>query len=169
MKAIGVLLSLFLAACATYAPPDRNDLAVGREIEVGNLPGNLLFEKSTTWLARNLYSQKGVIARLEPEQGIIVANATIDYPAAGELDAIAKIQYSISFVMREEIRGGQILLTFDNFMLNVPKVYTRSRVWPEREYVGGYSVPIRQSSDFQAARRGVLAIAARLEGYLREK
>ncbi len=128
-----------------------------------------LFKRSKLWMTRNLHSQKEIIELSEAKQGLIVANGTVDYPAAGGLDEIDKIQYTISFVMREEIRGSQILLTFENLILNVPKSYIRSRLWPQKDYVGGYSVPIDQRADFEATRRGVLAIAARLEEYLKQK
>ena len=169
MKKIGLLLALFLTACAAHAPMHQNDLAIRKEIEIQNVSRDRLFERSQLWITRNLSSQKEIIAHAEPGQGIIVANGTIDYLAAGELEAIAKVQYTISFVMREEIRDAHIVLTFDNLMLNVPKYYHRSRFWPEREYFGGYSVPIEQRADFDAARRGVLAIATKLEEYLRQK
>ncbi len=147
----------------------ENDLAIRKEIEIQNMSKNRLFERSELWITRTFYSQKDIIAYREPEQGIIVANGTIDYPAAGELEAISKVQYTISFVMREEIRGAHIILTFDNLMLNVPKNYHRSRFWSGIEYVGGYSVPIKQQIDFEAAQRGVFALAAKLEEYLRKK
>jgi len=146
-----------------------DDLTIRKEIVLQNASVDQLFERSKLWITRNLNSQKEIIELAEAKQGLIVANGTVDYPAAGGLDAIDKIQYTISFVMREEIRGSQILLTFDNLMLNIPKSYLRPRLWPQKDYTGCYSVQINQRPDFEAARRGALAIAARFEEYLKQK
>jgi hypothetical protein len=169
MKNICLLLTLFLTACAVHAPMQPNDLTIRKEIVIQNVSADQLFERSELWITRNLNSQKEIIELAEAKQRLIVANGTVDYPASGGLDAIDKIQYTISFVMREEIRGSRILLTFDNLILNIPKSYLRPRLWPAKDYTGGYSVPIDQQTDFEAARRAVLAIAARLEEFLRQK
>jgi hypothetical protein len=169
MKNIFLLLTLFLTACASHAQMHPYDLTIRKEIVIQNVSRERLFEMSKIWITRHLYSQKDIIAHADAQQGLIVANGTIDYPAAGELDAIAKTQHTISFIMREEIRDAQIVMTFDNLILNVPKSYFHSRRWTGKDYTGGYSLPIEQREDFNAARRGLLAIAARLEEYLRQK
>jgi hypothetical protein len=163
-----VVLVLLVAGCAVYRPMPRGDVVIRTEFDAPGMSADRIFEKSKTWLTRHLYSDKQIIAYADRKAGVIIANGTVPYTATGELESIDRIQYTISFTVREEIRDAKISLTFDNLLLNVPRYYQRSRFRPEMEYVGGYSVPITQRSDFEAARKGALEIAAKLADHLKE-
>ncbi len=97
-----------------------------------------------------------------------MANGFIGYPAAGELDEIDKIQYTISFTMQATIRDQGMTVLFRDLLIDIPKSYYHGpRLYHIVEYYGGYSVPVTEKGDYEAARRGLLEIAGRLEEYLK--
>jgi hypothetical protein len=168
MKYSLILIALLIAGCAAYRPMPAEELTIGTEINVPGLSSQQIFDKSKQWIVRHLYSKENIIEVADRNAGIIVANGYIDYPATGKLESIERIQYLIYFVMREKIHNSRLTLTFSGLELYIPRNYRRSRFWPMQEYTGGYSVPLRQRSDYQAARKGLLEIAERLGEYLRK-
>ncbi len=64
--------------------------------------------------------------------------------------------------MKEEIIDSMVKLDFSDFLLDIPKKYFVHSYFTE-EYAGGYSVPFLYKDDFDAAKRGALGIAGRLE------
>ncbi len=163
MKRIFVLFVLLLAGCAAYRPMPPEQMTIGTKMEVPVLAKEEIFRKSKTWVERHLYSRDNIIRAADRAAGVIVANGYIDYPAEGKLGEVDRIQYTISFTMKEEISGSGVTLTFSDLLLDIPKYYhVYSRYWPLQEYSGGYSVPIEERADFDAAKRGLLEIAGRL-------
>lgn len=163
MKIALALFVLLLAGCAAYRPMPPLEMTVETIMEVPDLAREEIFLKSQIWIERHLYSREKIIRAADMAAGVIMANGYIDYPSAGNLDAVDRIQYTISFVMKEQIAGSMVTLTFSDLLLDIPKYYhVYSRYWPMREYSGGYSVPIEERADFDAAKRGLLEIADRL-------
>ncbi len=170
MKTIVILFALLVSGCAAYTSMPSQEAIIVTEITVPGMSGRQIFDDSKVWIVRHLYSEQNIIEVADRKAGIIVANGYIDYPATGTLESIDRIQYTISFVMREEIRDSGITLTFRNLELYVPKYYYwRPRFWPTQEYVGGYYVPVQERSDYEAARKGLLKIAHDLGEYLRKE
>ncbi|HTG80437.1 MAG TPA: DUF4468 domain-containing protein [Geobacteraceae bacterium] len=167
MKKAVLMFVLLLAGCATHRHMRQEDVVITTEIDVPKLSTVQSFDTSRTWLTRHLYSRKKIIEYADEATGVIVANGSITYPAMGKLDAIDKIQYTISFTMQEVIKEGEISLTFYDLLLTVPKSYLHSRLQPEA-YLGGYTVPVEERSDFEAARKGVLELTAKLAEYLNQ-
>jgi hypothetical protein len=167
MKNFVIMFMMLVAGCAAYRPMPVDNVTIGTEITAPGLSGRQIFDRSKEWIVRHLYSKENIIEIADRNAGIIVANGSIDYPATGKLESIERIQYTISFVMREEINYSRINLTFNDLELYIPKNYRHSRFWSMEEYTGGYYVPLRERSDYEAARRGLLDISRRLGDYLR--
>jgi hypothetical protein len=167
MKIVALMLVLLFSGCAAYKPLPRQEMVIWKTIEVPGMTRDRIFENSKIWITRHLYAKEKIITAADRNTGIIIANGYIDYPASGELGAIEKTQYTISFTMREEIRDSRATFTFYDLMLDIPKYYRYNRWWPMQEYSGGYSVPIEEKADFEAARRGLPDIADRLADYLK--
>jgi hypothetical protein len=162
MKRRVVLLFLMLAGCAAYRPMPPQEMMIRTKMEVPGLAKEEIFRKSKTWIERHLYSRGKIIRNADSEAGVIVANGYVDYPALGKLEAIERIQYTITFTMSEEISDSGITLVFSNLLLDIPKYYHIYRHWPLHEYSGGFSVPIGDRADFDAAKRGLQEVADRL-------
>lgn len=170
MKTIALLITLLLTGCVAYTPIPVQDAIIAMEIKVPGLSGRRIFDESKIWIERHLYSKRNIIDFADRKTGIIIANGYIDYPTTGGLESIDRIQYTISFVMREEIGDSGINLIFTNLELYVPKnYYWRSRFWSMDQYYGGYYVPVREESDYEAAREGLLKIAHDLGAYLNKE
>lgn len=164
--AICFLILLCATACSRAVIDPRWQAPIMTTMEVEQLSGARLFELSKNWLASNLYSEKRVIEYENTADGVLVVNGVMDYPATG-LEAIARIQYTISFRVQVKAAAGKISLTFENIMIYVPKVYDRrAEIWLGREYFGGYSRPPVDADEYAAARKGVLAVADRLWRYI---
>ena len=168
MKMLLVSLVFLVSGCAVHKSMPVEGLVIHKEIEVGSMTRERIFENSKIWITRHLYAKEKIITTADRNAGIIIANGYIDYPATGKSEAIAKIQYTISFSMREEISDSRAVITFYDLMLDIPKNYRYNRWWPMQEYTGGYSVPIEEKADYEAARRGLQDIADRLAVYLEQ-
>jgi hypothetical protein len=168
MKIVMLMLVLLISGCAAYKPMPPEEMVIRKTIEVPGMTRDRIFENSKVWIIRHLYAKGRIINTADREAGVIITNGYINYPATGVLEAIDKIQYTISFTMREEIRDSVILLTFGDLMLDIPKFYRYSRLWPMQEYSGGYSIPIEERADFEAARKGLLDLSDGLADYLNQ-
>jgi len=169
MKTLAVILILLFTGCAVHKPVPLEETVISREADLPGMSKGDIFDKSRVWIERHLYSKRNIIDFADREAAVIVANGYIDYPAAGKIEAIEKVQYTISFIMREEIRDSGVTITFTNLLLDVPPRYYRSsRFWPMEQYIPGYSVPITERSDFEAARRGLPGIVDGLVEYLKQ-
>lgn len=147
------------AGCSHVIPVYRGAGPIIRTMEAEGISGPRLFELSRVWLVRNLNSEKGIIEYENPAERTLIANGTVGYPATG-LEAIEKIQYTISFQVRVQIAPGKITLTFENMMIDVPKVYNhRAETWFGREYFGGYSRPPLDAEEYAAALRAVSTVS----------
>jgi hypothetical protein len=160
------MLVFFLTGCATNQHMNRENVIIHTEIAAPELSTVRSFGKSKGWLNRHLHSKRNIIDFADEETGVIIASGTIDYPAQGDIEAIDRIQYTISFTMREDIKEGGISITFYDLLLNVPKSYLHSRLQPEA-YSGGYSIPVENRSDYEAAKRGLLELTSKLADYLK--
>ncbi len=170
MKTIALLITLLLTGCAVYKPMPARQAIIATDINVPGLSGRQVFDESKIWIERHLYSKRNIIDVADRKAGIIIANGYIDYPTTGSLESIDRIQYTISFVMREEIRNSGITLTFGNLELYVPKYYYRRlRFWSMEQYYGGYYVPVQEESDYRAAEKGLLKIARDLGACLNKE
>jgi hypothetical protein len=168
MKTLVLVLILLFAGCAVQKPLPPGEMTISREAELPGMSKGEIFDKSRVWIERHLYSKRNIIEFENKKAGIIVANGHIAYPAAGKLQAIAKVQYTISFTMKEQINGSRVTITFSNLLVDVPPRYYRSsRFWNMEQLIPGYSVPITERSDFEAAQRGLPPIADRLIEYLK--
>jgi hypothetical protein len=156
-----------LSGCLHQAVMPHEDMVLTKEIKVPGMTRDQMFDRSETWIYRHLYSDEGNILHTDRGAGVIVVRSTVEYPTAGRLDAIAKIQYTISFTMRVEVMEHELWVTFEDLMVNVPKNYPVTRRWNFYEYTGGYSVPVTKRSDFEAAKKGLLDLADRLGSHLR--
>ena len=63
----------------------------------------------------------------------------------------------------ENRSGPKITLSFENFKINVPKVYSRkAERWFGREYFGGYSRPPLDNDEYAAVRRAVSGVCGEI-------
>jgi hypothetical protein len=164
MKKILFMLILLLAGCAAYRSIPPGETTIVTNMEVPGMSKEEIFSKSKTWMESHLYSKGEIIRGADGRTGVIVANGNIDYPAVGKLEEMERIQYTITFDIKEEINNSLVTLTFYNLLLDIPKSYNihwNTLFLPE--YTGGYSVPIQRQQDFDAAKRGALGIAGKLE------
>jgi hypothetical protein len=164
MKKICFIFILLLAGCVVYRPITPGETTIVTHMEVPGLPEEEIFSKSKTWIESHLYSNGKIIREADEKTGVIVANGYIDYPAVGKLEEMEMIQYTITFGIKEEINNSLVTLTFYDLLLDIPKFYNihwNTLYLPE--YTGGYSVPIQRQEDFDAAKRGAMGIAGRLE------
>jgi hypothetical protein len=169
MKKLLVILILLFTGCAVHRPVPPEKMIISREAELPGMSNGIIFDKSRVWIERHLYSKRTIIDFADRAEGVIVANGYVEYPASGKIEAIEMVQYTISFTMREEIKHSSVTITFYNLLLDVPPRYYRSsRFWPMDQYFPGYSVPITERADFEAAQRGLPPIADRLIEYLKQ-
>jgi hypothetical protein len=86
------------------------------------------------------------------------------------MEAVEKIQYTIAFQIRVKTSPGQVALVFENFRINVPKVYSRkAERWFGREYFGGYSRPPLDNKERAAIERAVSIMYEKFRGFLEER
>lgn len=168
MRIMALAFVLLMAGCVVYQPLPTEVAPVGKDISLPGMTREEIYDKANVWIVRHLYAKENIIQVADRQAGLIIANGFINYPAVGKLQEIEKIQYTISFTMQATIRDQGMTIVFGNLLLDVPKFYRYSRYWPMQEYAGGYSVPITERDDYEAARRGLLDIADRLETYLRQ-
>jgi hypothetical protein len=125
-----------------------------------------MFDLSRVWLARNLNSDKRIIEYENRPAGILVANGTVDYPATG-IEAVVRIQFTISFRVTVQTAAKGVSLTFDDFSIYVPKNYDRrAELWFGIEYFGGYSRPPVSREEYAAVGTAVSGVAEGLRRYL---
>ena len=168
MKMLFLSLIFLVSGCALHKSIPVEDLVIHKEVEIAGMTRERIFENSKIWITRHLYAKEKIINTADRNAGIIIANGYIDFPATGKSETIAKIQYTISFTMREEISDSRAVITFYDLMLDIPKNYRYNRWWPMQEYTGGYSVPIKEKADYEAARKGLQDIFDRLAVYLKQ-
>lgn len=164
-----LLVVLCMAGCSRVAPVPRGNGAVVSTMGMKGVSGLRLYELSRAWLAGNLRSEKNIFDYENPVEGTLVANGVVDYPATG-LEAIRKIQYSISFRLRVKTAPGTITLSFENFLIAVPKVYTpRAVIFFGREYSGGYSRPPQDDEEYAAIRKAVSEITGKFRLFMEDQ
>jgi len=167
MRILIFCLVLLIASCSVYRPVPMQFESIGKDMDLPGMTRDEIYEKSREWIVRHLYSKEHIIEVADKDSGLIVANGFIGYPAAGKLDEIDKIQYTITFTMREKARDQGATIVFGNLLVDIPRYYYhRPRLYQVNEYSGGYSVPVTDKGDYEAARRGLLEIVDRLEEYL---
>jgi hypothetical protein len=167
--AAGIFLLLHFAGCAVPRISPEWRMPIVKTVETKGLPTSRVFDLSRLWLVRYLYSEKSIIDYENRAEGDIIANGTVDYPATG-LEAVARVQYTISFRLRELITDAGVALSFDSLLINVPKNYDfRSRLWQVREYYGGYARPLVSDEEYEAALLAVTGVAEGLRRFLEEE
>jgi hypothetical protein len=158
-----------IVGCAVPRIAPEWQTPVVKTLETKGLSGSRVFDLSRLWLVRHLYSEKSIIDYENKAEGVIIANGTVDYPAAG-LEAIARVQYTISFRVRETIDDAGITLSFDSLLINVPKYYSlRPRLWQEMEYYGGYARPLESDEEYEASLTAVSGVVEGLRRFLDEE
>jgi hypothetical protein len=163
------ILLLHIVGCATPRVTPAWRIPIVTTIKANGLSKNRVFDLSRLWLVRYLYSEKSIIDYENKTGGIIIANGTVDYPATG-LEAIARVQYTISFRVTETIDDAGITLSFDSLLINVPKHYdVRPRLWQVREYYGGYARPLVSDEEYRASLQAVSGVADGLRRFLEEE
>lgn len=164
--AIAFLLILGVAGCyrAAVDPRAYEPLAVTFDLE--GVAEERLYTLSRDWLAGNLFSDRKTIEYENPAQGIIVTNGRKDYPAEG-LEALERVQYTISFQVRAATGPGKVTLAMQNVLIDVPKIYDRrAEYWLGREYFGGFSRPPVDADEHAAVRTVFQEIAQGLRQFL---
>ncbi len=168
MKRPFFIFVLLLVGCPAYRPMPPGEMTIVTELDTPGLSKEEIFRKSKIWMERHLYSRGEIIRKADRATGVIIANGYIDYTATDKFEAMDKIQYTITFDMEEEISGSMVTLKFYDLVMDIPKYYhVDGRWWPLQEYSGGFSVPIEEQADFDAAKRGLLKVAERLGGCLK--
>jgi hypothetical protein len=168
MRILIISLVLLISCCAVYNPVPIGLASIGKNIDLPGMTREEIYVKSREWIVRHLYSKGHIIELADKNAGIIVANGFIGYPATGKWEETDKIQYTISFTMQANIRDQGMTIFFRDLMIDIPKYYYhRQRLWQIEEYYGGYSVPVIEKGDYEAAQRGLLEIVGRLEEYLK--
>jgi hypothetical protein len=144
-------------------------MPIVKSIKTRGITGNRLFDLSRIWLVRYLYSEKSIIEYENRAGGVIIANGVVDYPATG-LEAVARVQYTISFRLKETIDVDGVTLSFDSLLINVPKNYDlRPRLWQVREYYGGYARPLVSDDEYGASVEAVSRVSDGLRRFLEEE
>ncbi|HET6420386.1 MAG TPA: DUF4468 domain-containing protein [Geobacteraceae bacterium] len=168
MKRILIIFVLLLAGCAAYSPMPPGEMTILTKMEAPGLSKQEIFDKSEIWMERHLFSRGKIIREADMGTGVIVANGYINYPAEGKLEAIHRIQYTITFDMKVKVADSAVTVAFSDLLLDIPRNYlVYGRWWPLQEYSGGYSEPIEDRADFDAAKRGLLEVAEKLGGCLK--
>ena len=170
MRILIISLVWLISSCAVYKPVPMDLASIGKDIDLPGMAREEIYVKSKEWIVRHLYSKGHIIEVADQNAGLIVANGFIGYPTTGKLEEIDKVQYTISFIMQANIRDQKVTIFFRDLMIDLPKVYyrySRQPIWMFDEYYGGYSVPVTEKGDYEAARRGLLEIVGRLEDYLK--
>lgn len=167
--AAAIFLLHYFAGCAAPRVAPEWHMPIVKTIETKGLSTSRVFDLSRLWLVRYLYSEKSIIDYENRGEGVIIANGTVDYPATG-LEAVARVQYTISFRVRESITDAGVALSFDSLLINVPKNYDfRPRLWQVREYYGGYARPLVSVEEYEASLLAVSGVAEGLRRFLEEE
>jgi hypothetical protein len=169
MRFLIISLVLLTSCCAVYKPVPMDLASIGKDIDLPGMTREEIYVKSSEWIVRHLYSKGDIIEVADKNAGLIVANGFIEYPTEGILEVMDKVQHTISFTMQANIRDQEVTIFFSDLMIDIPKSYYRHRhpIWGLKEYYGGYSVPVTEKGDYEAARRGLLEIVGNLEQYLK--
>lgn len=168
MRILIISLVLLISGCAVYKPVPMEPASIGKDIDLPGMTKDEIYDESREWIVRHLYSKRHIIEVADKNAGLIVANGFIGYPAEGNLEEIDKIQYTISFTMQANIRDRGMTVLFRDLLIDMPKYYYHGpRLYQIVEYYGGYSVPVTEKGDYEAARKGLLEIVGRLEEYLK--
>ena len=168
MRILILILVLLISGCTVYKPVPLDLATIGKDIDLPGMTREEIYVKSSEWIVRHLYSKGHIIDVADKNAGLIVAHGFIGYPATGKLEEIGKIQYTISFTMQAAIRDQEMTIVFRDLMIDIPKSYSLlPRLWQNVEYSGGYSEPVTEKGDYEAARKGLLEIVGRREEYLK--
>lgn len=162
-----MLFFLFaMTGCAAPQAMPVWDFPISNSIGLDGLGRERGFDLTRLWLERHLYSSGPIIEYANREEGVIVANGDIDYPASGS-EEITRIQYTISFRVRAEVSAERLELEFADLLINVPKYYSRrAEYWLNQEYFGGYSRPPVSPDEYRAAQQGIAGVVEGLRGWL---
>jgi len=168
MRFLIISLVFLISCCAVYKPVPMDLASIGKDIDLPGMTREEIYVKSSEWIVRHLYSKGHIIEVSDKNAGLIVANGFIEYPTEGILEVMDKVQHTISFTMQANIRDQEVTIFFSDLMIDIPKYYYRNRhpIWGVEEY-GGYSVPVTERGDYEAAQRGLLEIVGKLEEYLK--
>jgi len=169
MRFLIISLVLLISCCAVCKPVPVDLASIGKDIDLPGMTKEEIYVISSEWIARHLYSKGHIIEVADKNTGLIVANGFIEYPTEGILEVMDKVQYTISFTMQANIRDQGMTIFFRDLMIDIPKSYYRHRhpIWGIEEYSGGYSAPVIEKSDYEAAQRGLLEIVNKMEQYLK--
>jgi hypothetical protein len=169
-KTAVICMILFsIVGCAVPRIAPEWQMPIVKTLETKGLSGSRVFDLSRLWLVRYLHSEKSIIDYENKAEGVIIANGAVDYPAAG-LEAVARVQYTISFRLRESINDTGVTLSFDSLLINVPKYYSlRPRLWQVREFYGGYARPLVSDEEYEASLTAVSGVFEGLRRFLEEE
>ena len=159
-----------LSGCLHQAVMPKEEMVLTKEFQLPGMTREQMFDRSETWIYRHLYRMKGQYCFRTGGRVLLCSAEPSTIPAAGRLDAISRrrFRYTISFTVRVEAGDDEMRVTFEDLMVNVPKNYRVARHWNPYEYTGGYSVPVTDRSDFEAAKKALQEFTRQLESYLKK-
>jgi len=161
-----LLFLLSMAGCTSPQVMQAWDFPIRNSFEIEGLSKERIFDLTRLWFERHLYSSGSIIEYANREEGVIVANGDIDYPASGR-EEMERIQYTISFRVRADVSPGRLDLVFADLLINVPKYYSRRAEYLyKREYFGGYSRPPVSREEYDAAQQGISNVVGGLRNWL---
>ena len=151
------MLGFLLSAMALSGMPALAESLLSKKvIEIPGANSIRILEKVAAWSGKYARTYK-------TESNLVTAKGEISYPTP----STDRIQYTILFDMKNEIKGDKDTVTFDNVMLKAPERYTSS---DGNERIKGKTYPLASRSvtqkDLAAVNSRLTYIANNLETYL---
>lgn len=108
-----IIITLLLPGCASMQAAPIDQLTFSQVYEIPGHTSAQIYDGVRIWISENFRSGKSVIDHADKESGIIIGNASMNYPCNG-LDCVGREGHMAHYTMRADIKDGKMKLTFSN-------------------------------------------------------
>lgn len=119
-------IAALITGCAGMQEAPKEQLTFSQVYELPGHTSAQIYDGVRIWISENFRSGKSVIDHADKESGIIIGNASMNYPCNG-LDCVGREGHMAHYTMRSDIKDGKMKLTFSN--LEVSSQAGRYPVW----------------------------------------
>jgi hypothetical protein len=161
MRKMILILAAIIITAGCYAGSAVADVApFSKVIEVPGANKELLMTKVRSWAKK--YASSYVV---DTKSGLILASGEMTYSSP----PIDRIQYTISYEMRNSIEGNRDTVTFEKVMLKSPEMYFSSDTGGPSTFTPPKLEPLQSKKDIAAAQKVMNHVTGNLEAFLLNK
>lgn len=113
-------LTSITSGCQTAQPVPDSEKTVVKVFSSPALSKEKIYTGSKIWIAENFRSAKAVLEYESKEDGVLIGNGSMNFPAADSMDLAIKGDWVVRFTMRVDIKDEKFRLTFTNITISTP-------------------------------------------------